>query len=220
MIYYATPSSPAAREAMASGKLRQMLTHKSGNRPVPGARYAIDNGRVVLDDKSRPTTDPAWSETRWRTHLEECSTLAIDWAVVPDIVGDAAATLDLWRRYRPIISALEIPAAFVMQDGAHDVPDDADLGFIGGSDAYKLGPDAARLTSRLLSRGTPVHMGRVNSRRRLSLARDIGCASVDGTYLAYGPDANLPKLLAWLDDANTAPMLWELGLIDTGGRFT
>lgn len=52
----------------------------------------------------------------------------------------------------------------------------------------------------------------VNSLRRLDLARDIGCHSADGTYLAFGPDQNLPKLLAWLRQVNGQERLcneWE-----------
>jgi hypothetical protein len=41
-------------------------------------------------------------------------------------------------------------------------------------------------------------MGRVNSLRRLRYAHSIGCHSVDGTHLAYGPDRKLPELLGWL----------------------
>jgi len=39
---------------------------------------------------------------------------------------------------------------------------------------------------------------RVNSLRRLRHAAAIGCESADGTFLAYGPDRNLPTLLGWL----------------------
>ncbi len=45
-------------------------------------------------------------------------------------------------------------------------------------------------------------MGRVNSYRRLAYAQSIGCHSADGTYLKYGPDLNLPRLLRWLDLLN------------------
>ena len=48
-------------------------------------------------------------------------------------------------------------------------------------------------------RGKHVHMGRVNSKTRYRYAEAIGCDSVDGTYLAFGPDENLPKLLSWVD---------------------
>jgi len=32
----------------------------------------------------------------------------------------------------------------------------------------------------------------------LARAASIGCDSVDGTFLAFGPDKNLPQLLRWL----------------------
>jgi hypothetical protein len=42
----------------------------------------------------------------------------------------------------------------------------------------------------------------VNSLRRLRHADTIGCNSVDGTYLADGPNRNLPTLLGWLDQVD------------------
>ncbi|MFK0156517.1 hypothetical protein ACIQVK_31150 [Streptomyces sp. NPDC090493] len=51
-------------------------------------------------------------------------------------------------------------------------------------------------------------MGRVNSRIRLGIAEWFGCDTADGTYLAYGPDKNLPKLLSWLDDLDGRPSLF------------
>lgn len=56
----------------------------------------------------------------------------------------------------------------------------------------------ARLVAAAKRRGKHVHMGRVNSRRRWSYAEHIGCDSVDGTFLAFGPDANLPRLTGWI----------------------
>lgn len=50
-------------------------------------------------------------------------------------------------------------------------------------------------------------MGRVNSRTRLGIAEWFGCDSADGTYLAYGPDKNLPRLLRWLDELDRRPSL-------------
>jgi hypothetical protein len=38
--------------------------------------------------------------------------------------------------------------------------------------------------------------------KRLRYAASIGCHSVDGTFLAYGPDRNLPTLLRWLAAVN------------------
>jgi hypothetical protein len=36
--------------------------------------------------------------------------------------------------------------------------------------------------------------------RRLRYATSIGCHSADGTFLAFGPDRNLPRLLGWLTE--------------------
>jgi hypothetical protein len=49
---------------------------------------------------------------------------------------------------------------------------------------------------------------RVNSLRRMCHAAAIGCHSIDGTYLAFGPTRNLPKLLRWLSltDPTTNPV--------------
>ena len=73
--------------------------------------------------------------------------------------------------------------------------------FIGGTTTWKLGPAARRLVAEAKARGKHVHMGRVNSQRRYNYARHIGCDSVDGTYLAFGPDVNLPDVLSWVRSA-------------------
>src|SRR5690606_33191137 len=89
-------------------------------------------------------------------------------------------------------------AAYVIQDGCQTIPASAGAVFVGGSTGWKLGPEARRLVAEGKRRRLWVHMGRVNSLRRLRYAADIGCDSVDGTYLAFGPDRNLPRLLSWL----------------------
>lgn len=52
-------------------------------------------------------------------------------------------------------------------------------------------------------------MGRVNSGRRLRTAAWFGADSVDGTYLAFGPDTNLPRIQGWLDHLRTNPTLFD-----------
>jgi hypothetical protein len=51
-------------------------------------------------------------------------------------------------------------------------------------------------------------MGRVNSRRRLRIAQAFGCTTCDGTYLAYGADTNLPRLLAWMNKLHAKEGAW------------
>ena len=79
-----------------------------------------------------------------------------------------------------------------------------DVLFIGGTTEFKLGPGARALIDEAVARGIPVHMGRVNSRKRLVYAHVAGCASVDGTYLKFGPDVNLVRLLRWMNEIHAA----------------
>jgi hypothetical protein len=74
---------------------------------------------------------------------------------------------------------------------------------------WKLGEAARDLTTQASVRGKWVHMGRVNSLKRLRYAEMIGCDSVDGTYLTFAPDENLPRLLGWLRDLDTQIPLWD-----------
>jgi hypothetical protein len=55
--------------------------------------------------------------------------------------------------------------------------------------------------------GKWVHVGRVNSWRRLDLVANWNVDSVDGTYLAFGPDANGARLARWLRRLDTQPVL-------------
>ncbi|MFC5005399.1 hypothetical protein ACFPIJ_47155 [Dactylosporangium cerinum] len=141
----------------------------------------------------------AWLTAR-TAHRERCA-----FATAPDVPGDAAAT---WTRSRPVlhpIRDLGYPAALVAQDGLEHANVDwpaFDALFIGGTTPWKLGVAAANLAAAARAHGLWVHMGRVNSLKRLRYAASIGCHSVDGTYLAYGPDRHLPTLLHWLEQVN------------------
>lgn len=67
----------------------------------------------------------------------------------------------------------------------------------GPTPEWKESNAAHALAMAARERGKRVHMGRVNSRRRRTLAGVMGCDTVDGTFLAFGPDVNLPRLLRW-----------------------
>jgi hypothetical protein len=85
-----------------------------------------------------------------------------------------------------------------------------DVLFLGGDTAWKLGPYARQLTGEARDRGLPVHMGRVNSLRRLRYAQAIGCTSADGTYLAFSPDRNLANVLGWIEDTRDQGWLFDV----------
>lgn len=128
----------------------------------------------------------------------------------PDVVGDAAATLALFPRWAEVIRGQGLPVALAAQDGltvAMTPWDQMDALFIGGSTAWKLGPAAAVLAREAKARGLHVHMGRVNSDRRIQYARSIGVDSVDGSGYARFSQDRLPKAILSLQH-HTLPM-WE-----------
>lgn len=74
---------------------------------------------------------------------------------------------------------------------------------------WKLSPTAMAISSEARRRGKWLHMGRVNSWQRLRWARWMGCDSVDGTYLRFGPNRNLGRLTRWLAEVNDQALMWE-----------
>lgn len=136
-------------------------------------------------------------------------------ATAPDVVGDARAT---WARSCDVlgcIRGLGFPAALVAQDGIETLAiewEAFDVLFIGGTTGWKESSCVPELVREAKQRDKWVHMGRVNSFRRIRLAKEIGCDSVDGTYLAFGPDKNWPKLVRWMErvELQTYFELWPV----------
>lgn len=205
MIYYANPATDEVRDAMSAGLLGCIATPDQGNR-----YFADDGWDVILDNGC---FSGRWTHDRWFRWLVE-QPRDVRFAVAPDVFdpdGEPChdATLERWRIYGPLIERHGFTPAFVCQVGAtRDNVPDAPVLFLGGTTEWKLGPDAWAIVERYHG-DRWVHMGRVNSKRRLDTARAMGCHSCDGTYLTFGPDTNLPKLLGWLSDATERPMLWE-----------
>jgi hypothetical protein len=187
---------------MTRGEIDCIVTPKQGNKIPEGAWICADNGCF---GKGYPGDEGWW---RWLNTLpkERCR-----FAVAPDVVGDAAATLARSVPWLSRIRSIGLPAALVAQDGLENmvVPwDEFDVFFIGGTTEWKLGAAARELVAEAKRRGKWVHMGRVNSKTRLLYASAIGCDSADGTFIAFGPDVNLPKVQGWVRAAHH-PVLWE-----------
>jgi hypothetical protein len=199
VLYLATASTANVRLAMQAGLLGQMVTPLSGNRLEEHVPWALDNG--CFSDR--------WSERTWRRALERhADTPGCLFAVVPDVVANATATDELWERWAPVVHEHGYRAAYVLQNGCDAIPPDADAVFTGGDTTWKLGGEAQSLIRAAQHRGLWCHMGRVNTLRRLRLAAQDGYDSVDGTYLKYGPDINLPRLLRYLRQASE-PTLFD-----------
>lgn len=207
MIYFATPSTSQIREVARAGWCGLIVQPNSGYRPafVLDAPWIADCGVFGADRTSK------FDEPRWRTFLERFAPHAdrCVFAVVPDVVGDHEATLAQWDTYADVVTGFGYRPAFVLQDGCtpDEIPEDAYAVFVGGSDRFKLSAEARVCVDSARDLAMWTHMGRVNSRHRLLLAASWGIDSVDGTYAAFGPDINFPRILAWVEEANNREAL-------------
>jgi hypothetical protein len=130
----------------------------------------------------------------------------ISFATAPDVFdivagrGNWPATLAKSLPVLPLIRKAGAPAAIVLQDGATSktVPwGEIDAVFVGASTRWKLSEACRQICLDARRRGKWVHMGRVNSLRRMRLANRFRCHSVDGTYLRY-PDSHVMDVADWL----------------------
>lgn len=149
-------------------QLRTPLT----NYRLSGVPYGLDNG--------------CFSQFRrkaWERLLNDAESNRPVFVCLPDIVGDAARTLDLFECFKHKTAGL--PRALVLQDGIgnHRIPfNDIQAVFIGGSDSFKNSGEAFAAAKAAKYLDKWVHVGRVNTVRRLSEWKDYA-DSIDGTGL-------------------------------------
>jgi hypothetical protein len=235
VLYLATPSGPDVCAAMSDPTtyLGAMTTPAQGNCIPDVCRIGADNGKF---GDGWPGYD-AWFAWLGDT-IAAYGADRFVFAVAPDVPFDPDATLAESRPWLPRIRRLDVPAAYVAQNGA--TPDgmpwgEFDVLFIGGGKEclpcgyvrppedrnsercpacerwlteWKESAAAALLASTARARGVRLHGGRGNTRRRLRWFHWIGCDTADGTTLAHGPDRNLAPLIAWMRELNH-PTLWE-----------
>lgn len=120
---------------------------------------------------------------------------------VPDVVGDATATARQWVRWQSAPRRRGLPLAFVAQDGCIErdlVPlaHEFDCLFLGGTEPFRHANSTRQLVRAAKRAGKWIHVGRVNSARRIRWAAGLGADSIDGTGWAVWRDANLPRGLA------------------------
>lgn len=157
-----------------------------------GRKWAFDNaaftGRFDLDK---------WIACmrKMSDHRDSCL-----FVVCPDVVGDAKETLSSYDMHKGIIKELGYKIAFACQDGQenYDIPEDCDAVFIGGTTKWKLSKYARDSISYAQRNGKHVHVGRVNTLRRIGYFKSLGVDSVDGTHVVYKPTERMTQLIAWM----------------------
>lgn len=195
MILFVSGATHTSRRHRRVGEL---IVPTAGNHPEtlrlePG-RWAMDNGAFSGFDASAFITMLETFHGR-----QGCR-----FVVAPDVVADPHQTLHRWPFWSRLIRGVGFVPALAAQDGLTipQVPW-SDIGalFIGGTTEWKTGPSAAALIAFAKARGLWVHMGRVNTERRIWHAARLGCDSFDGSGFSRWPDIRIPKGLQWTDDA-------------------
>lgn len=173
-----------------------MLTPEMGNRPdLDGVCWGADNGCYTAAHR--------FTLRRWLSFLAKWQGQGrCLFAVAPDVPFDMAATWERSKSLLPVIRRLGYPAAIAIQNGV-DVRalqwDAFDAVFIAGTKQFKTSGPAYEVIREAKRRGVFVHMARRNSYKAIQEAFDLGADSCDGTFLAFAPDFNWPRMQRWFD---------------------
>lgn len=160
---------------------------------TPTCPYALDNGVYGAFLKGR-----TWDQEMHCAWLGMLAKVPADipplWVLLPDAVADWPRTVELAELYAPVVRSHGWPVAIALQDGCDfdQVLEFApDWVFLAGSTEWKeRNIDAVCRFFQPL--GICVHVGRVNTRRRIMLCQAAGVDSCDGTTLNKYRDATLP----------------------------
>ncbi len=142
----------------------------------PSKPWAIDNGAFARFDAKAFLS----LLRREAANMEGCK-----FVTVPDVVGSARRTLEVFDRWRPRLAGWKL--ALACQDGQEHLPipwDEFDAVFIGGGTNWKCGPHAIHIIKAAQALGKWVHVGRVNHPARFEHFAELGVDSVDGSGIA------------------------------------
>jgi len=150
-------------------QLRTPLTSNS----LHGCPYGLDNG--CFTTFKRKTWERMLCEAREHKPIFVC---------LPDIVGSAQRTIELFKEFEHITNGL--PRALVVQDGIGVQTINwsrVKAIFVGGSDQFKISSEAIAVAKTAKMLGKWVHVGRVNTPLRVQ--NWIGLAdSIDGSGIS------------------------------------
>ena len=134
----------------------QLRTPLTGYK-LAGVPYGLDNGAFTRFDA-----------VKWRKLVAEARVQKPLFVCLPDVVGSARRTLELFDVFRTETAG--VPRALVLQDGIGDFAIPwlhLDAVFIGGSDKFKTSEEAFSAARAAKILGKWVHVGRVNTSKRV-----------------------------------------------------
>ena len=158
----------------------EKFDHELWQLRTPLTAYAISNRPYGLDNGCFSE----FNDVKWMRLLADARKKSPLFVCLPDIVGDARRTFELFRHFEETTKGL--PRALVLQDGIGDfnIPWDHIVAvFIGGSDAFKISPEAINAARAAKMMNKWVHVGRVNTAERVRNWINLG-DSIDGSGIS------------------------------------
>jgi hypothetical protein len=200
--------------ARETGRLGHLFSPRAQRGPWPWLPYALDNGAFSCWEPVSNTFDSEkWqaNEHYWRQLLfwAQAAPFPARWAIVPDVPGNADATIAQWGKYAAEVIAARIPLAIAVQDGmtpeqVRRLTPKAEVIAIGGSTEWKWA------TVEMWAAEFPrVHLLRCNAPGKLQYLHDLGIESTDGTGWNRGDRKQTAGLEGWCR-ANATPALSPL----------
>lgn len=204
MISYASRTGNRTTIAAMAKAGWRVLVSATGALRNEGLPYALDNGAWTAFQQGKP-----FDEKKFGHALAKMGRDA-DFVVIPDIVAGGLPSLEMSLRWmRRVLDASE-RGLVAVQDGIEPADIIDLIGqrvgiFVGGSTPWKLRtmPMWGVLAAQ---KGAWLHVGRVNSGKRIQLCADAGATSFDGTSVPRFPK-NLRPLERALRRADAQPRL-------------
>ena len=179
----------------------RLLVSAAGVHRTEGFPYALDNGAWTAHQQGKALDEEAFARL-----LDKLGGGA-DWTVVPDLVGGGLDSLAYSLTWLDRVLAACPVVLLAVQNGmqphhvAHLLGPTVGV-FIGGDTAWKLAtlPTWCALGNE---RGCIVHVGRVNSAKRIAMCAYYGATSFDGSNPSRYAVLDGPRrgCLAGLDNA-------------------
>lgn len=156
-----------------------------------GRKWALDNGAFTGFNKEK--------FLKKLEDLKEYKDTCL-FIVAPDVMQDPQKTFENFVKWKEILK--DWPVAYVAQDGQENYKyPEFDWLFIGGSTKWKMGKGAIKCIEYAHSINKPVHVGRVNSKKRYEYFRKLACKSCDGTHPIYEPNTAKIRIAEWMESA-------------------
>jgi hypothetical protein len=201
VIRYASRTGTRRNLAALEDADWRLLVSAKGQLRTEGMRYAIDNGAWTAYQQNQP-----FDEAAFVLAVDRLGEQA-DWVVLPDIVEGGLASLDYSLRWKERLRGMPTKLLIAVQD---DMQVDDVVGFlstsvgifIGGSTRWKEAT-AQAWGSVARRRHCHLHVGRVNSARRIRICAAAGADSFDGTSAS-----RFAKTLPRLDRATRQPAMF------------